>query len=101
MRDIGTLPGAFVTIAPCCHTINNRDEVVGFSPPSVKSNIAGHPDLLSDHPCEPVVPAPTVDTTDGLQGKDAQRPIESTRLLDAELDRGTAGTLSAYPEDPR
>jgi probable HAF family extracellular repeat protein len=31
MQDIGTLPGAFATIAPCCHTINNRDEVVGFS----------------------------------------------------------------------
>ncbi len=31
MRDIGTLPGAFATIAPCCHTINNRNEVVGFS----------------------------------------------------------------------
>ena len=29
--DIGTLPGAFATIAPCCHTINNRGEIVGFS----------------------------------------------------------------------
>jgi probable HAF family extracellular repeat protein len=31
MHDIGTLPEAFATIAGCCHTINNQDEVVGFS----------------------------------------------------------------------
>jgi probable HAF family extracellular repeat protein len=31
MHDIGTLPGAFVTVAPCCHTLNNRGEVVGYS----------------------------------------------------------------------
>ena len=31
MMDIGTLPGAFATIAPCCHALNSRDEVVGFS----------------------------------------------------------------------
>jgi probable HAF family extracellular repeat protein len=31
MHDIGTLPGAFVTVAGCCRTVNNRDEVVGFS----------------------------------------------------------------------
>ena len=31
MEDIGTLPGAFVTVAGCCHTINNLGEVVGFS----------------------------------------------------------------------
>jgi probable HAF family extracellular repeat protein len=31
MPDLGTLSGAFATIAPCCHTINNRGEVVGFS----------------------------------------------------------------------
>jgi probable HAF family extracellular repeat protein len=31
MRDIGTLAGAFATIAPCCHSLNNRNEVVGFS----------------------------------------------------------------------
>ena len=31
MRDLGTLPGAFATIAGCCDTVNNQDEVVGFS----------------------------------------------------------------------
>jgi hypothetical protein len=31
MQDLGTLPGAFATIAGCCHTIINRDEVVEFS----------------------------------------------------------------------
>lgn len=31
MQDIGTLPGAFATIAPCCNTINNRSQIVGFS----------------------------------------------------------------------
>lgn len=31
MQDLGTLPGAFATIAGCCDTVNNRDEVVGFS----------------------------------------------------------------------
>ena len=31
MQDIGTLQGAFATIAGCCRTVNNRGEVVGFS----------------------------------------------------------------------
>jgi probable HAF family extracellular repeat protein len=31
MHSIGTLPGAFATIAGCCRTINNRGEIVGFS----------------------------------------------------------------------
>ena len=31
MQDIGTLPGAFATIAGCCRTVNNKDDVVGFS----------------------------------------------------------------------
>jgi probable HAF family extracellular repeat protein len=31
IHDLGTFPGAVVTIAPCCHTINSKDEVVGFS----------------------------------------------------------------------
>jgi probable HAF family extracellular repeat protein len=32
MRDLGTLsPSAFLTVAGCCRTVNNRDEVVGFS----------------------------------------------------------------------
>ena len=31
MQDLGTLPGAVVTAAPCCNTINDRGEVVGFS----------------------------------------------------------------------
>jgi probable HAF family extracellular repeat protein len=30
MQDIGTLPGAIVTVAPCCHTLNNKDEMTGF-----------------------------------------------------------------------
>jgi probable HAF family extracellular repeat protein len=33
MKDLGTVPGDFVSAAPCCHTINNRREVVGFSCP--------------------------------------------------------------------
>ena len=31
MQDLGAFPGAVVTVAPCCHTLNNRGEVVGFS----------------------------------------------------------------------
>ena len=31
MQDLGTFPGAVVTVAPCCNTINDRGEVVGFS----------------------------------------------------------------------
>jgi probable HAF family extracellular repeat protein len=31
MQDLGTLPGAVVTVTPCCHTINNKGEVVGWS----------------------------------------------------------------------
>lgn len=33
MQDLGTVPGDFASAAPCCHTINNRREVVGFSCP--------------------------------------------------------------------
>src|SRR5258705_11605580 len=25
MQDLGALPGAFVTVAGCCNTVNNRD----------------------------------------------------------------------------
>jgi len=31
MQDLGEPDGAFATGIPCCHTINNRDEIVGFS----------------------------------------------------------------------
>lgn len=33
MQDLGTISGDFASAAPCCHTINNRREVVGFSCP--------------------------------------------------------------------
>jgi probable HAF family extracellular repeat protein len=33
MQDLGTLAGDFLSVAPCCHTINNRGQVVGFSLP--------------------------------------------------------------------
>jgi probable HAF family extracellular repeat protein len=33
MRDLGLPANDFVSVAPCCHTINNRGEVVGFSCP--------------------------------------------------------------------
>ena len=33
MQDLGTLPGDFVSYAPCCHTINNRRQIVGVSLP--------------------------------------------------------------------
>jgi probable HAF family extracellular repeat protein len=31
MQDLGAFPGAFVTTAPCCKTINDRGDVVGFA----------------------------------------------------------------------
>ena len=31
MQDFGAFPGAIVTVAGCCNTINNRGEMVGFS----------------------------------------------------------------------
>lgn len=31
MKDLGEPEGAFATGIPCCHTINNRGEIVGFS----------------------------------------------------------------------
>jgi probable HAF family extracellular repeat protein len=31
MQDLGTFPGAVVTVPPCCNTINDRGQVVGFS----------------------------------------------------------------------
>lgn len=30
MRDIGALPGAVLTVAPCCNTLNDRGQVAGF-----------------------------------------------------------------------
>jgi hypothetical protein len=31
MQDLGAFPGAVATIIPCCNTINDRGEMVGFS----------------------------------------------------------------------
>jgi probable HAF family extracellular repeat protein len=31
IRGLRNLPGAIATVAPCCHTLNDRGEVVGFS----------------------------------------------------------------------
>lgn len=31
LQDLGTFPGAIVTVAPCCNTLNDRREMVGFS----------------------------------------------------------------------
>jgi probable HAF family extracellular repeat protein len=31
IQDLGIFPGGVVTVAPCCNTINDRGEVVGFS----------------------------------------------------------------------
>jgi probable HAF family extracellular repeat protein len=33
MHDLGTLSGDFFSTAPCCHTINDEGQVVGFSIP--------------------------------------------------------------------
>jgi probable HAF family extracellular repeat protein len=33
VQDLGTLEGDFLSVAPCCHTINNRGQIVGFSIP--------------------------------------------------------------------
>jgi probable HAF family extracellular repeat protein len=31
MQDLGAFPGAIVTVAPCCRTINDRGQIVGFA----------------------------------------------------------------------
>ena len=31
MQDLGTLPDDFLSVAPCCRTVNERRQVVGFS----------------------------------------------------------------------
>ncbi len=31
MQDYGAFPGAFLTVTPCCHTINDSGQMVGFS----------------------------------------------------------------------
>jgi probable HAF family extracellular repeat protein len=31
MKDLGTLPDDFLSVAPCCDTVNDRRQVVGFS----------------------------------------------------------------------
>jgi probable HAF family extracellular repeat protein len=33
MQDLGTLEGDSLSVAPCCHTVNNRGQIVGFSIP--------------------------------------------------------------------
>ena len=38
MQDLGTISGDFASAAPCCHTINNKREVVGFSCPGPMGN---------------------------------------------------------------
>jgi probable HAF family extracellular repeat protein len=30
IKDLGAFPGAFLTVAPCCNTVNNQGEVAGF-----------------------------------------------------------------------
>ena len=39
MQDLGILPGAVVTLPPCCHTINNKGEVVGYSIDGTNGNM--------------------------------------------------------------
>lgn len=39
MQDLGGFPGAFLTTAPCCHTINERGQVVGFSIDATTGNV--------------------------------------------------------------
>ena len=31
MQDFGAFPGAVITVAPCCRTINDRGEMVGLA----------------------------------------------------------------------
>jgi probable HAF family extracellular repeat protein len=31
MQDLGAFPGAIVTVPPCCHTINDKGDIVGFA----------------------------------------------------------------------
>jgi len=31
MQDLGAYPGAIVTVPPCCNTINNKGQIVGFA----------------------------------------------------------------------
>src|ERR1700683_5266175 len=31
MQDLGAFPGAVVTVAPCCRTINDLGQIVGFA----------------------------------------------------------------------
>ena len=39
LQPVGTLPGAVVTVAPCCHTINDKGEVAGFSIDGTTGNV--------------------------------------------------------------
>ena len=38
MHDLGTLPDDFLSVAPCCDTINDRREVVGWSCPGPRGS---------------------------------------------------------------
>ncbi len=38
MQDLGAPAGDFVAVAPCCGTVNNRGEIVGFSCPGPQGN---------------------------------------------------------------
>jgi probable HAF family extracellular repeat protein len=39
MKDIGSFPGAVVTVTPCCGSINNGGEAVGFSVDGATGNL--------------------------------------------------------------
>ena len=38
MQDLGVPEGDFVSVAPCCRTVNNRGEIAGFSCPGPTGN---------------------------------------------------------------
>jgi probable HAF family extracellular repeat protein len=46
IRDLGAFPGALLTVAPCCNTINNLGEVAGFW---LDANFNQHPFLWQDN----------------------------------------------------
>src|SRR5258705_4765348 len=52
LNDLGTYPAdSFLTVAPCCNTINNRGQIVGFS---VDSNFNQRALLWEDQNTDPV-----------------------------------------------
>jgi len=88
IQDLGAYPGAFSTVAPCCHTLNNRSQVAGFAIPP-----------CADASCQPDSPPNFVATlwTKGVYTDlNALAPEDSPLYLQSALSINDSGAITGY-----